>query len=156
MAETGVAGTRLIPALLPKPMDLGQKIPRVRRRLHVKGDLIRPGLGKGDKKFFRAEGHQVDVEEGPAEGPQILHQLGAKGQIRHKLAVHHIQVQPGRTRRVNFPRRPGKIGKIRGKHRGGNNHRIRHGSSIGGGPPLCKGGQSLLAGIAQTGYPVYN
>ena len=78
----------------------------------------------GQKRVNRAD-HQMHIEDLFCVRAQRLDDGGADRDVRHEMAVHHIDMDPIRTGDVNrahFFTKPGKIG---GQYRGGN-QRKRH------------------------------
>ncbi len=56
-----------------------------------------PVEGEGFEQDFRLGAHQVHVKEESAQGADGLDDLRAKGNIRHKVTVHNVQMQPVRA-----------------------------------------------------------
>ena len=57
-------------------------------------DLVCTGCGKIFNIGFRMIYHQMAVKKHPGHVPDFFHHRRAKGQVRHKIAVHHINMHP--------------------------------------------------------------
>ena len=60
--------------------------------LLVHADPIGPGIGKGGNVLVRVLDHQVAIERQPRRFAQAFYQRRAKGDVGHKMPVHHIHM----------------------------------------------------------------
>jgi len=64
----------------------------------VNADELRSGLGKGFGEMPGLVQHEVNIEEESRNfATKFRDHLRAEGQIRHKVAVHDIEVEPRRA-----------------------------------------------------------
>ena len=66
--------------------------PRV-AELDVHGARVGAGLGEVVEQVTRVVDHQVAVEVQVGARPQALHHRRADREVRHEVAVHHVDVQ---------------------------------------------------------------
>ena len=73
--------------------------------LDVGGDDVAPGLGEGRDIGIDRRDHQVNVEGQRGVWPQCAHNIGPDREIRHEMAVHHVnmnEVGAGRADRAHL------------------------------------------------------
>ncbi len=83
----------------------------------VHGDVVAARLGEGLEIGIAGRDHQMRVEDLPGVGPQRLDDVGTVGNVRHEMAVHHVEVNPVGACRVDGANLLAKPGKIRRQDR---------------------------------------
>lgn len=84
--------------------------------------VVGPCLSKRLKKDFRLVAHQMHVEGQASQGAQTRNQCRAEREVRDKMPIHDVQVEPvctGVLDPQHFSRQPPIIGRQQGR---GNNH----------------------------------
>ena len=94
MLETGVAGIHRDAGLLAERADRLQRAMHVRARLNMHRDDVGAGFGEGLEIGIARCDHEMHVEGLFGEGTKGLHHCWADGNIGHKMAVHHVDVDP--------------------------------------------------------------
>ena len=89
--------------------------------LHLNTDDVRAGFGEVLDVLLGLNNHQVHIQRLAGHRPQGLHDHRSNGDVGHKAAIHHIDVNPVSAGLVNRPHVLSKLGKVRGKDRRGNN-----------------------------------
>ena len=91
--------------------DRLQRAVQMRAGFGMNGDDVGAGLGEGLEIGIDRRDHQMHVEGLGRVRPQRLHHVRAEGDVRHEMAVHHVEVDPvarRRRRRRGLPRRAGR------------------------------------------------
>ena len=102
--------------------DLPQQLRHAIRQLDVDGQLVRARLGERFEENLRLRTHQVNVEEHLRQRTNRAHHLGTEGNVRDKMPVHDVQVQPLRAGLAGALRLGGKLAEVRGEQGRGDNH----------------------------------
>ena len=119
-------------------MDHADGLGGVALRLHMEGDEIGAAFFQVGDIFLRLAYHNMHIKEQVAYRADALDDRHPERDIRHKVPVHHIDVQPVGAAlfyTVQFFFQPGKI---RRKHGGRDQH---------SGVPLFTGGLSAQIGV---------
>ncbi len=74
---------------------------QVRPGLDMHGDDIGAGLGEGFEMRVAGRDHQMHVEDLFRSRADRLHHIGAKGDVRNEMPVHHVKVDPVGAGRVD-------------------------------------------------------
>ena len=114
------------PAFLPRARIACSERCRLRPDFDVHGDHVGAGLGERLQIGVARRDHQMDVEDLVGMRPQRLHDVGADGDIGHKVAVHDIDmdpVGPGHIDRADLFTQFGEVG---GQNRRGDDQRAAH------------------------------
>ena len=103
---------------------------QVRDRFHVHAEVIAPRIDVVLEAGFRVADHQMGVKGRTVaqSGAEAPNDGRAKGQVRHEVAVHDVQVEPLEASVHRFSARIGQVGQICGEHRGRDDH-VRHAST---------------------------
>src|SRR5256885_1506090 len=91
-------------------------------QLHMNIHLISTSLSEGIQQDFRFGAHQVNIKKRLCHWPNGPNYRWPKGNIRHKMAVHNIEVQPFCSRTVEAFDLFAEASKICSQQRGRNNH----------------------------------
>ena len=89
------------------------------------GDAVGAGLGEGLEIGIHRRDHQVGVESIRRVRPHAPDEIRAEGDVRHEMAVHHVEMDPvgaGRVDGADLLAQPGEVG---GQDRGGDDKRTR-------------------------------
>ena len=85
--------------------------------------MIGTGLGKGGEMAFRLDDHQMHIERLSRAAAHRLHDQRPDRDIRHKAAVHDVDINPVGARRVDGANFVGKISEVRRQDRRRNDNR---------------------------------
>ena len=99
---------------LAERLDALNRAVEVRTRLRMHGDRIRARFGEGVEKRVDGRNHQMDVERLAGVRAERLHHCRPDGQVGHKMAVHHVDMDPvcaGAVDRAHFLAEPGEVGR---------------------------------------------
>jgi len=112
--------------------------------LDMERDVAGPGLGEGIDHRRRVGHHQVHVQERLGHGPvNGRAHCRPHGQVRHEVAVHHVQVQQLRPAGQDGPTLLTQAGEVSSQDRRGDQREARrvgqerrsgHGSCVSGQP----------------------
>ena len=91
---------------------------QMRRCLDVNGEPISASFRKSGYMAHWFVDHQVYVERQIRDTPQASHHRGANGDIRHKVAVHHVYVDIVGTGGLGPFDCFGQVGKVGGEYGG--------------------------------------
>ena len=116
--QSGLAAQR--PDRLQGAVDMGAAF-------EMGGQDICAGLGERLKIGIDRGDHQVDIHDAPDMGPQGCAHRGAKGDVGHEMAVHHIDMDPVRPLRLDRAAFGAEIGEIGGEDGGGDLDAAREG-----------------------------
>ena len=104
--------------------------------LGVESDIIGARLGECGNEALGIGSHEMDVERKRGAGANIMHHFRSERDLRDKMAIHHVEVDPIGPRAVYRRQSGGDIGEVRGQDRG-RNKRVIHSAIL---PPpreLC-------------------
>ena len=101
--------------LAAKLADPGQRAVQMRAGLGMDSDDLGTGVGIGIQQRIRIGHHQVRIEQLVGNRAKRLDHRRAKGQVRHKMAVHHIEMDPVCAGAVDGRHLVGQSGEIRCK-----------------------------------------
>ena len=90
----------------------------MRAGLGMHRDDVGAGGGEGLDIWIAGRNHQMHVERLLGMRTERLDHVGADGDVRHKMAVHHIDMDPvaaGGVDGAHFLAEPGKIGREDGR-----------------------------------------
>ena len=90
----------------------------------VNDDFVRAGPGKRFEQNFGLGTHEVDVKKHFGQRTNGADDFRAKGNVRHEMPVHDVEVQPvgaGTVGAFDFPAKTGVVG---GEQRGRDNHAL--------------------------------
>jgi hypothetical protein len=76
---------------------------QMRPGLGMHQDMIRAGLGKGRDVWIDRRDHHVHVERQAAVRPQAFQDRRSEADIGHEMPIHHIEMQPVGSRRLDRP-----------------------------------------------------
>ena len=66
----------------------------MRARLGMHGDVVAARLGEGLEIGVAGRDHQMRVEHLLGVRPHRLDDIRAVGNVRHKVSVHHVEMDP--------------------------------------------------------------
>ena len=89
--------------------------------MHDQG--IGAGLGERLQEPVGMLDHQVDLQRQPRDRAQPPHDHRAEGQIRHEMAVHHVDVDPVGPGPLDLGHLLSQAGRVGREDRGGELHR---------------------------------
>jgi hypothetical protein len=120
------AGIERHARLLAERADRLQRAMDMRPGLDMDGDDVRAGLRERFEIGIAGRDHQVHVECFCGVRPQGLHHVGADGDVRHEMPVHHVDVDIVRARPVDRAYFLAQFGEIGGQDRRRNLERTGH------------------------------
>ena len=94
MALAGVAGIERDAGLLAERADRLQRAVQMRAGFGMHGDVVAAGFGKGLEIGVAGRDHQMRVKDLLGVRPHRLDDVGAVGDVRHEMPVHHIEMDP--------------------------------------------------------------
>ncbi len=115
----GGGGVQRDPGLFPKRANGLQRAVQVGPGLDMGGDDVGPGLGEGIQVGVHRRDHQMHVHHAPDMRAQGRANALAEGQVRHEMAIHHVDMHPVGSLRLNRPAFRAKLGEIGGQDRRG-------------------------------------
>ena len=98
----------------------------VRPGLGVDGENVGPRLGEGVEELIDRRDHQMDVERLCRVRTQRLHDGGTDGEVRHKMAVHHVDMDPVGAGLIDCAHFFPELCEIGGEDRRSNDQRTMH------------------------------
>ena len=108
-----------------------QRAVNMRARLNMRGQNICPCIRIGINIGVNRRDHQMHIHDRFYMRPKGLHRRRAKGEVRHKMPIHDIDMHPIRPLRLNGADLCTKIGKIRRENRRGDFYRAIKGHRAG-------------------------
>ena len=112
IALAGVPGIERDAGLLAERPDRLQRAMQMRAGLGMHGDLVAAGFCKGFEIGVAGRDHQMRVKDLLGVRAHRLDDVGAVGNVRHKMPVHHVEMDPvgaGGVDRADLFAEPGKI-----------------------------------------------
>ena len=103
--------------LLAERADRLQRAMQMRAGFGMHGDVVAAGLGEGFEIGIARRDHQMRVEDLLGMRAHRLDDVGAVGNVRHKMPVHHVEMDPvgaGLIHRADFF---AELGEIRSQDR---------------------------------------
>lgn len=88
------AGVHRDAGFLAERTDRLQRTVKMRAGFDMHGDDVGACLGEGFEIGIARRDHEMDVERLLGDGPQRLHDVGADGDVRHEMPVHHVDMDP--------------------------------------------------------------
>ena len=104
----GIDGRRRVQrdaGLLAQRFDVLDCPVKMRAGFGMNGHDVRAGVGEGIEERIGRRDHQVDVERLPRVEAKRLHHARTDGEVGHKMAVHHVDMDPvgaGLVDRMHF------------------------------------------------------
>ena len=98
--------------LLAERADRLQRAMQMRTGFGMHGDVVAAGFGKGLEIGIAGRDHQMGVEDLLGVRAHRLDDIGAVGNVRHEMPVHHVEMDPvgaGRIDRADLFAQPGEI-----------------------------------------------
>ncbi len=93
-SENGVAGFSGESRKAPRFAYPLQCFRNIVLRLDMDGDAVRSRRNESGQVVIRTGNHQMHIQENIVGRVNRLHHRWAEGNIIHKMAVHHIEMQP--------------------------------------------------------------
>ena len=90
--------------------------------LQMEGNEVGAAFFEVGDIFLRLTDHDVDIKKQAANGADAPDDRHPEGDIRHKVAVHHVDMEPVGAALFYAVQFVGQAGKIRRKHGGGDEH----------------------------------
>lgn len=88
---------------------------QVTARFHLHTDHVRTRGGEIGDELVRVLDHQVAVERQLRDRPNGFHDWRAKGDVGHKMTVHHVHVDDGAAATLGASDLVGQVRKVRGQ-----------------------------------------
>ena len=111
--------------------DKLQRAVQMRPGLRMHQDVVGPGIGERRDERIDRRDHQMHVERQCGVRAQALQDRRAEADVRHEMAVHHVEMQPVGARRLDRRHLVAQSGEIGGEEawRDGDSagSRCRHG-----------------------------
>ena len=126
MVESGVAGIECDPRLLAERANGLQRAVQVRSRFDVNRDVITTGLSEGFEVRIARRDHQMGIEDLLRVRAHRLDDIGTVGDVRHEMAVHHVEVDPVGAPLIDGANLLAKLREVGGQDRRCDNERTRH------------------------------
>jgi hypothetical protein len=103
-------------------LDLPQQGRDLVTEFHMDIELIRARPCKRLQQDFRPRTHQMHVKENLHQRADGLHHFRAEREVRNKMSVHDVQMQPVGPRMIDPPGFPAEAREVGGQQRRRNDH----------------------------------
>ena len=112
--------------LLAQCSDGLERPMQVRACFRMDADDVCACLGEGLEVGIDRGDHQMHVEHLPGVGAQGFDHVWTDGDVRHEMAVHHVDVDPVGAGGVDGADLLAELGEVRGENGGGDEERACH------------------------------